>query len=191
MATYTSSLWPARSWEPNRPARSWGRRLVEGLPQGGCPPPGDPGLDQSDAWGRTYWGGALFYAQADVRIRRQTSNRLGLIDALRGILAVQGGNNHASGSPAHTFAVGDALVGVRALEEPWAEMGSPANGFPTSTCSWKQLGVPHDPVSHSNSAPFDDKAHEASITQGHQHGAAGTSLRERQFPFCPRHEVND
>ena len=34
-------------------------------------------------WRRTYWGGALFARLADVEIRRQTQNRLGLQDALR------------------------------------------------------------------------------------------------------------
>ncbi len=158
VATYVEPL--ARSFVGTKSTRAVWDELVEGLPKG-MPAPGDRGLDQTDAWGRTYWGGALFYAQADVRIRRQTSNRLGLIDALRGILAA-GGNNQAEWSPAHTFAIGDAAVGVKVLEELWAEMG-PKPMAPDLDLFWKQLGVPHDPASDSSNAPFDDTAPEASI----------------------------
>lgn len=153
VATYVEPL--ARSFAGNDPIRSVWSDLVEGLPKG-MPGARDPGLDQSDSWGRTYWGGALFYAQADVRIRRQTSNRLGLVDALRGILTA-GGNNHAEWSPAHAFAVGDAAVGTKVLEELWAEMG-PRPMAPDLDLLWKQLGVPH-----ALDAPFDDTAPEASI----------------------------
>jgi hypothetical protein len=42
----------------------------------GEPGPGDGGLDDTDSWGRTYWGGALFCLLADVRFRERTGNRL-------------------------------------------------------------------------------------------------------------------
>src|SRR5581483_3330161 len=38
----------------------------------GEPQPGDQGLDNTQTWGRTYWGGALFCLVADVEIRRAT-----------------------------------------------------------------------------------------------------------------------
>jgi len=153
VATYVEPL--ARSFVGTTSTRAvWGD-LVEGLPNG-MPPAGDLGLDHSDSWGRTYWGGALFYAQADVRIRRQTSNRLGLVDALRGILAA-GGNNEVEWSPARAFAVGDEAVGLKVLEELWAEMG-PKPMAPDLDLFWKRLGVPSE-----RDAPFDDAAPEASI----------------------------
>jgi len=43
--------------------------------------------------GRTYWGGALFCFVADVEIRKQTKNKKGLEDALRGILDAGGDIN--------------------------------------------------------------------------------------------------
>src|SRR6266849_4017627 len=51
--------------------------LVRDMPQG-LPQVGDRGLDHTHTWGRTYWGGALFCLLADIEIRRQTNNAMGL-----------------------------------------------------------------------------------------------------------------
>jgi hypothetical protein len=56
----------------------------------GVPQAGDLGLDRTHTWGRTYWGGALFCLVADVEIRKQTGNKRGLQDALRGIVNAGG-----------------------------------------------------------------------------------------------------
>jgi hypothetical protein len=53
--------------------RFW-KDLVEGLPQG-LPEAGDGGLDRTHTWGRTYWGGCLFWLLADIQIREQTHNQ--------------------------------------------------------------------------------------------------------------------
>ncbi|HEY7510237.1 MAG TPA: hypothetical protein VIG50_08290, partial [Vicinamibacteria bacterium] len=53
------------------------RGLVAGLPKG-LPRDGDGGLDGTRSWGRTYWGGALFYLLADLEIRERTGNRRSL-----------------------------------------------------------------------------------------------------------------
>src|SRR5258708_7213346 len=63
------------------------RDMPKGLPQAG-----DRGLDNTDTWGRKYWGGAMFALFADVGIRKATGNRLGLQDAMRGIITA--GGNH-------------------------------------------------------------------------------------------------
>ena len=63
------------------------RDMPKGLPQAG-----DRGLDNTDTWGRKYWGGAMFCLFADVEIRKRTNNRLGLQDAMRGVIAA--GGNH-------------------------------------------------------------------------------------------------
>ena len=63
------------------------RDMPKGLPQAG-----DQGLDNTATWGRTYWGGAMFCLLADIEIHKQTTNRLGLQDAMRGVLAA--GGNH-------------------------------------------------------------------------------------------------
>ena len=58
----------------------WGG-MVDGMPQG-LPAPGDQGLDYTHAWGRTYWGGAIFCLLADIEIRKQTGNCHGLRRAM-------------------------------------------------------------------------------------------------------------
>src|SRR5258708_33685141 len=81
----------------------WGD-MVEGLPQG-LPAAGDQGLDHTHTWGRTYWGGAMFFLLADVKVREQTANHFGLQDALRAILN-HGGNNEANWEIRHTLEIG-------------------------------------------------------------------------------------
>ncbi len=49
----------------------------------GLPSAGDGGLDGTSSWGRTYWGGAIFWLLADVEIRERTSSRLTLRDCVR------------------------------------------------------------------------------------------------------------
>src|SRR5262249_58334470 len=68
--------------------RYW-RELFDGLPNG-LPKDGDRGLDQTPTWGRTYWGGALFWFLADVEIRERTGNVRCADDAMRAILAAGG-----------------------------------------------------------------------------------------------------
>ena len=61
------------------------RGMVDGLPNG-LPEAGDKGLDHTATWGRTYWGGTLFWFLADVEIRKQTHNKHSIDDAMRAIL---------------------------------------------------------------------------------------------------------
>jgi hypothetical protein len=96
--------------------------LWAGLPKG-LPGPDDAGLDRTPTWGRTYWGGALFYLLADIGIRRATDNRLGLEHALRGILAA-GGNNAQRWPLERAFAAGDDATGGRVLRDLHREMGN-------------------------------------------------------------------
>jgi hypothetical protein len=102
-------------------AEAW-RGLLAGLPKG-LPKAGDEGLDRTHTWGRTYWGGALFWFLADVRIRERTKNRFGLERALRGILAA-GGSNAVRWSLDEALDAGDRAVGVPVLRELHAQMGA-------------------------------------------------------------------
>ena len=52
------------------PEKFW-QDLVDGLPNG-LPASSDRGLDNTHTWGRTYWGGSLYWLLADIRIRQQT-----------------------------------------------------------------------------------------------------------------------
>src|SRR6267142_131032 len=87
LATYVEPIARARVGELSA-RKVWGD-LVRGLPQG-LPRQGDEGLDRTHTWGRTYWGGALFWLLADVEIRERTGNRFGLEDALRAVLTQRG-----------------------------------------------------------------------------------------------------
>jgi hypothetical protein len=102
-------------------AEAW-RGLVAGLPNG-LPVAGDRGLDHTPTWGRTYWGGALFFLLADIEIRERSQGRFGLDDALRAIVAA-GGNNAVRWSLADSFAIGDAATGLDVLTALHAKMGA-------------------------------------------------------------------
>jgi hypothetical protein len=93
--------------------------LVRDMPKG-LPQTSDAGLDHTHTWGRTYWGGALFCFVADVQIRKQTKNKKGLEDALRGILSA-GGNINEDWELEKALKMGDSAVGVDILQKLYAE----------------------------------------------------------------------
>ncbi len=86
ISTYVEPV--ARARAGGMPVDEVWRSFVHDMPKGE-PGSGDQGLDNTHTWGRTYWGGGLFCLVADVRIRERTKNRMGLEDALYGILQVR------------------------------------------------------------------------------------------------------
>jgi len=149
LATYVESIARARAGELS-PEKVWGD-LVRGLPQG-LPRPGDEGLDRTHTWGRTYWGGALFWLLADVEIREQTGNRFGLEHALRAVVA-QGGSIADRWPLPRAFEVGDRAVGTKVLEELYAQMG-PLPGDVDLDALFRRLGV----ALRGEGVEFDDRA---------------------------------
>lgn len=132
------------------------QETIEGMPKG-LPQEGDAGLDHTATWGRTYWGGALFYLLADVQIRERTHNRYGLQDALAAVVAA-GGNVETSWPIDRAFAVADKAVGVPVLEELYAQM----KDKPVDTdlpALWKKLGV----TLQDGKISYDDSAPDAAI----------------------------
>jgi len=127
------------------------RGLLEGLPNG-LPRSGDRGLDRTHTWGRTYWGGALFFLLADVELRKRTEHRVGLEDALRGILAA-GGNNATRWPLEDAFAAGDRATGTAALGELHRAMGTAPHPVDLDALA-KALGV----ELRAESVRFDDAA---------------------------------
>ena len=114
------------------------RELVEGLPNG-LPGPGDQGLDQTHTWGRTYWGGALFFFLADLEIRRRSNQEKGIRDALMGITSA--GLNATTSVPIEqVLAAGDAAVGHPVLTELYATMGADPHPVDLDAL-WTDLGV--------------------------------------------------
>src|SRR5450631_1108230 len=115
--------------------------LIRDMPKG-QPREGDEGLDNTHTWGRTYWGGALFCFDADVEIRRQTQNKKGLQDALRGILDA-GGNITNDWDLAETFKIGDKATGVTVLTDLYNKMKD--HPLPVDLAEkWKFLGIEWD-----------------------------------------------
>ncbi|MGH9775441.1 MAG: hypothetical protein ACRD50_10900 [Candidatus Acidiferrales bacterium] len=144
------------------------RDLHQGLPQDG-----DEGLDHTHTWGRTYWGGALYCFLADLEIRKQTHNKKGLQDALRGILNA-GGDIREDWDLEKALRTGDQAIGVSVLVPLYEEMkGSPHNV--DLDALWKQLGLKRegDSVGFDNNAPL--AATRIAITRGTPAAGAKTS----------------
>jgi hypothetical protein len=112
--------------------------LVRDMPKG-LPKEGDAGLDHTHTWGRTYWGGALFCFVADVEIRKQTKNKKGLEDALRGILNA-GGDINQDWDLEKALKIGDQAVGLDVLEKLYAEWKDKPVQVDLAAM-WKELGI--------------------------------------------------
>jgi hypothetical protein len=151
LATYVEPIARAQAGELS--VETVWKDLVKGLPQG-LPKTGDRGLDRTPTWGRTYWGGALYYLSADIEIRRRTDNRRGLEDALRAIVAA-GGNISRDWPVEKVLSTGDAGTGVHVLTELYDNMkDKPVNVDLTEL--WQRLGVSMqgETVSLDDSAPL-------------------------------------
>ena len=129
---------------------------VQGMPQG-LPEAGDGGLNGTQTWGRTYWGGASFWLIADVRIRERTENRKSLDDAIRTILSA-GGDGSVEWPATRVFEVGDKATGTHVLTELYTEMGL-KRATPDLAVLWKRLGV----INARGRVTFDDTAPLATI----------------------------
>jgi hypothetical protein len=125
--------------------------LLDGMPHG-LPQAGDRGLDFTPTWGRTYWGGALFCLLADLEIRRQTDNRLGLQQALQG-LVVAGGSIEKDWPIIQVLQAGDWATGTTALIDVYQRMRS--EPMPVDLPAlWANLGVQRE----GDTVRFDDTA---------------------------------
>lgn len=133
----------------------------------GLPREGDEGLDHTHTWGRTYWGGALFCFIADVEIRKQTKNRKGLEDALRGILNA-GGDIRDDWDIEKTLKTGDHAVGLEVLQKLYAQWKDKPVQVDLATM-WKDLGVEADGAT----VRLKDDAPMASIRRAIETGSAG------------------
>jgi hypothetical protein len=105
----------------------------------GEPGPSSQGLDETHTWASTYWGGALFCLVADVTLRKETGNRKGLQDAMRGIVAAGGTIDH-DWPIERALAAGDRATGASVLTTLYKNMGQKSE-FVDLDDLWKQLGV--------------------------------------------------
>jgi hypothetical protein len=137
------------------------RDLVEGMPQG-LPQPGDRGLDHTHTWGRTYWGGSLYWLLADIRVRQQTHNAKSVRDAATAVLNA-GGDGSQDWELDKLLKAYDAGTGTKVFEALHDEMGDK----PVATdldALWKSLGVVYD--SRTGRVQFDEHAPLADIRRG-------------------------
>src|SRR5271169_2036967 len=137
----------------------------------GLPADGDKGLDHTHTWGRTYWGGALFCFLADVEIHRETGNKKGLGDALRGILNA-GGDIRYDWELEKALTVGDKATGVPVLQNLYAKMKDQPYDVDLPAL-WTQLGIERD----GNAVKFLDAAPLAKTRDAMTYGSAGPSLK--------------
>jgi hypothetical protein len=127
------------------------REFYEGAPQG-LPEAGDQGLDRTHTWGRTYWGGALFWFEVDLLVREETGNAKSVRDALRAIAAA--GTNVCVDLPVERMlAVGDSGTGTRVLSRVYQRRAL-TNASPELAEWWKKLGI----RGRDRQAVFDDSA---------------------------------
>jgi hypothetical protein len=119
--------------------RHFAREMPRGLRTDGSP----PSLEDRDDVDSTYWGGALFAFQADVRIREATRGARSLDDALRASLARLGDATHAA-TVAEFVRVGDEATGTRVLADLYAR--DAVAGEPVDLDAlWRSLGVSRNP----------------------------------------------
>ena len=137
-------------------AREIWQAMMRDMPKG-LPQSGDQGLDNTDTWGRKYWGGAMFCLLADIEIRKRTSNRLGLQDAMRGVVAA-GGNHEQDWPIGRIFSTADKAIGVDVLTRLHNEMGAKPVA-PDLAGLWRDLGL----RLKNGSVDFDDTAPLAAI----------------------------
>jgi hypothetical protein len=154
LATYVEGI--ARAQYGNRAVSDVWAEDRQSMPKG-LPREGEGGMDQTPSWGRTYWGGALYCLQADVAIREQTANRVGLQTALRAILKETGGYANDA-DIAEVLRIGDAATGTHVMLGLYNQSRATPQS-PNLDLLWTLLGVPNDP----RTQPFDDRAPLAAI----------------------------
>lgn len=149
--------------------------LVRDMPKG-LPKEGESGMDHTHTWGRTYWGGALFCFVADVEIRKQTKNKKGLEDALRGILD-GGGDIRVDWELEKALKIGDQAAGVEVLQKLYAEW----KDMPMQVdlpAMWKQVGVERD----GSTVRLNDDAPLAAIRRAIEMGTPGGKAGDGAVP---------
>jgi hypothetical protein len=117
-ATYVEPIARAQTGQLS-PQEVW-RWAVDDMPKG-QPRDGDAGLDHTHSWGRTYWGGAMYWLLAEIAIYKHSGGRYRLQDALRSINRASGGNS-SFWSVEQTTRTGDIAVHGDALESLYRQL---------------------------------------------------------------------
>jgi hypothetical protein len=139
------------------PEQVW-RGVVREMPNG-LPEAGDAGLDSSSSWGATYWGGTLFWLEADIQIRQQTNNKKSVDDAMRAILAA-GGTGSVTWPVERVIRVADKATGTHVVRDLYDQMALHRADTDLNAL-WKSLGISADRWQTT----FDDTAPLAGIRE--------------------------
>jgi hypothetical protein len=134
------------------PTRYW-RELVEGLANG-QPEPGDAGLDRTHTWGRTYWGGTIFWFLVDLKIREQTQGRKSIDDVVRTILAA-GGDGSQEWPMRRVLESGGQATGTHVMHDVYDLLALQPTRVDFGPW-WQRLGVRYanGDVTFDNTAPL-------------------------------------
>jgi hypothetical protein len=130
--------------------------FVARMPRG-QPGLGDGGLNQAHTFRRIYWGGAMFFLEADIAMRRATGNKKGLQDAFRYIM-------NDKGTIAYQWPIavilkeGDEATGTHVLEDLYAQCKDKPVEVDLPKI-WQALGI----EKAGSSVIFHDDAADASI----------------------------
>jgi hypothetical protein len=154
LAVYVEPI--ARVQAGDMTAKDVWQAMMHDMPKG-LPQAGDEGLDNTDTWGRKYWGGAMFCLLADIEIRKRTGNRVGLQDAMRGVIAA-GGNHEVDWPIERILSIADKAVGVDVLTQLHNDWGQKPV-MPDLEKLWRDLGLRYQ----DGRLDFDDTAPLASI----------------------------
>ena len=173
VATYVEPI--ARVQSGLIPVDEVWRQLVAGLPQG-QPRSGDQGLDGTPTWGRTYWGGAMYFLIADVEIRRRTSNRKGLQHVLQRTVA-EGGNITKEWTVERLNSVGARATGTNVLAELYDCMKD-APRVVNLPALWRDLGVRRA----GRQMAYDENAQLAHIRRAITEPLANREVRQHAAP---------
>lgn len=136
LAVYVESVARVQAGDID-PGTLW-RHFVDGMPQG-LPRDGDRGLDNTPTWGRTYWGGALFYLLVDIEIIRRSGGQKTLRDGLRAIVG-EGHSIRDSLELLHVYRIADREMGQPVLRETYERHAGQAVGVDLDLL-WRRLGV--------------------------------------------------
>lgn len=110
-ATYVEPI--ARARIGTLPPDELWKEAFSGMAKGNARP-GDAGMDGTRAWGRFYWGGALFWLLAEISIYRDTHGARSLRAALCRINRMSSGNT-ATWSPEQLMTAADDMIGTTSL----------------------------------------------------------------------------
>jgi len=136
LSTYLEPI--ARARVGNLPVERVWQQMIDGFPESQSEAD-NGGLNHDATWGRTYWGGCMFWLLVDIHVRQQTHNRHSLDDALRAILEA-GGNGAVHWPVQRVIATADAATGMTALQDQYNQMADKAFNLDL-TKFWRQMGV--------------------------------------------------